>query len=128
MHDYEIEVLRPVVHKIKAQSMDDALEKHKKKFPNQIIHSAHEVGYVILDIQVHVQEAHMTDREHVLALARKLKLEISENHDAIYHDYDCVIDNEENSVTFGSGKGYSGFSVTFFFDAEGNIISHGVWE
>lgn len=34
----------------------------------------------------------------------------------------------DSAMTLNQGVGYSYFVATFYFDADGNLVAHGVWE
>ncbi len=68
----------------------------------------------------------MTDKETLITLLQKMKLKPSNCSlgDCLWDEYYVAPDK----VILGKGTGYSGFHVIFNFDAEGNILNHGVYE
>jgi hypothetical protein len=67
----------------------------------------------------------MTDREMLLTLCEHLGLSVADDRQSLSSNTYVI---EGDSILIGEGEGYGGFFVSFTFDAQGNIDSHGVWE
>lgn len=77
----------------------------------------------------------MTCQQHFDEFIRLAGFEIHKPHVAL-DGYPNVRSNEVTKeeiighikYVLGQGNGYVDFYVTFHFDAEGNLVEHGVWE
>lgn len=71
----------------------------------------------------------MTDLEALQQIIRSLGLqECQRVIEPDRKEYSIQERKNNQVVTLGAGDGYSGFTVEFDFDGEGNIIKHSVWE
>jgi hypothetical protein len=69
-----------------------------------------------------------TDEQLVFELARRLGLKEGELESLKSDEY-CVLKRDgEHGVCFSNGNGYNNFHVEFYFDENGKLEGHGVWE
>jgi hypothetical protein len=82
----------------------------------------------------------MTDQEKLLSFCTRLSLKQVPDMRTLLDDSFCIKENYEareewnfpaegvTCITLGSGLGYGGFFVEFFFDRDGKILKHACWE